>query len=34
MNKSLIIVCNGGSLKDFDWESIDRKKYDVMITGL
>ena len=34
MNKSLIIVCNGSSLKDFDWESIDRKKYDVMITGL
>mgnify|MGYP003634342332 FL=1 len=34
MDKQLIIVCNGGSIKDFDWESIDRKKYDVMITGL
>ena len=34
MDKQLIIVCNGGSIKDFDWSSIDRKKYDVMITGL
>ena len=34
MQKSLIIVCNGGSLKGFDWASIDRNKYDVMITSL
>lgn len=34
MDKSLIIVCNGGSLKNFDWSSIDRNKYDLMTTGL
>jgi hypothetical protein len=32
--KELLIVCNGGSLRNFDFKSIDRDKYDVMILGL
>ncbi len=33
MNKELIVVCNGGSLRNFDFKSIDRDKYSILITG-
>ena len=32
--KELLIICNGGSLRNFDFKTIDRDKYDVMTLGL
>ena len=32
--KELLIICNGGSLRGFDFDKIDREKYDVMTQGL
>jgi hypothetical protein len=32
--KELLIICNGASLRNFDFNNIDRDKYDVMTLGL
>jgi len=32
--KKLIVICNGKSLQDFSFKSIDRKKYDIVTIGL
>lgn len=32
--KELLIVFNGGSLRNFDFKAIDRDKYDILILGL
>jgi hypothetical protein len=32
--KELLIICNGGSLRNFDFQSINRDKYDIMILGV
>ena len=32
--KKLIVICNGKSLENFNFKSIDRRKYDVMTIGL
>lgn len=32
--KDLLIIFNGGSLRNFDFDTINRDKYDIMILGL